>query len=65
MSFSYNHAQGGEKKIYVLSGKRREKKLLKKKKKMRKKREIFKVDIRSLDGLKIERKSMQKLEESC
>ena len=63
MSFSYNHAQGGEKKIYVLSGKRREKKLLKKK--MRKKREIFKVDIRSLDGLKIERKSMQKLEESC
>ena len=31
MSFSYNHAQGGEKKIYVLSGKRREKKLLKKK----------------------------------
>ena len=32
---------------------------------MRKKIEIFKVDIRSLDGLKIERKSMQKLEESC
>ena len=29
-----------------------------------KEREIFKDDIRSLDGLKIERQSMQKLEES-
>jgi len=37
----------------------------KKERRKQKKRYIFKDDIKSLDGLKTERQSIQKLEESC
>ena len=65
MSFSYNHAQGGEKKYICVEWKKERKKIIKKKKKDEEKERDIQSCIRSLNGLKIERKSMQKLEESC
>ena len=56
--------------IWPCLGKEREKEKRHEKEKKKKKREKTKKeevedDIRSLDGLKTERQSMQKLEESC